>query len=123
MDDVGKWSSSRIGNAKNNPAAMAVTEPNTGEWGIVLRRAIDAEWVRSIVSRIEAGSIADAHAVLCEPEPFLRHLVLHELAHLQNAWGQECENDCDVWALEKMQSISEVLGDRAQSGASAKGDR
>jgi hypothetical protein len=105
VDDIADWAASRTENAKGNPPAMAVTESITGRWGIVLRRAIDAAWIESIVARIEVGANPDAREVLCTPETFLRHLVLHELAHLENGWGQEKENDCDAWAFEKMQSI------------------
>jgi hypothetical protein len=56
----------------------------------------------SILSRIEFGGFWKTLQVLSTTEKFLEHLVLHELAHLQNDWGQERENDCDAWAFEKM---------------------
>jgi hypothetical protein len=104
VDDVAEWASSRKGNLKGNPPAAAVTDPTTGTWGIVLRRKIDAPWVASVLDRIELGGHPKVLAVLCSPRQFARHLVLHELAHLENGWGQERENDCDAWAFERMAS-------------------
>lgn len=33
---------------------------------------------------------------------FLNHLVLHEIAHIKNRWGQNKETDCDIWAFERL---------------------
>ena len=104
VDDVAGWASSRQGNARGNPPAMAITDNASGAWGILLRRTIDAEWVASIISRIEFGANPNAREGLSTSELFAKHLVLHELAHLENGWGQERENDCDAWAFDKMQS-------------------
>lgn len=102
VDDVAGWASSRPGNANGNPAAMAITDAVSGAWGIVLRRRIDAEWVAGIISRIEAGANPEAREELSTAELFAKHLVLHELAHLENRWGQDRENDCDSWAFDRM---------------------
>jgi len=102
VDDVAGWASSRRGNANGNPPAMAITDGASGAWGIVLRRQIDAEWVAGIISRIEAGANTGAREKLSTAELFARHLVLHELAHLENSWGQDRENDCDSWAFDRM---------------------
>jgi hypothetical protein len=36
---------------------------------------------------------------------FLMHLVLHEIAHVKNRWGQDRESDCDVWAHQELIKI------------------
>ncbi|WP_027362334.1 hypothetical protein [Desulfospira joergensenii] len=33
---------------------------------------------------------------------FLEHLVLHEIAHIKNKWGQKKETACDLWAFEQI---------------------
>lgn len=81
---------------------MAIVDGESGDWGILLRQRINADWVQSILSRIEFGGFWKTRRVLTTPEQFLEHLVLHELAHLENNWGQERESDCDAWAFEKM---------------------
>jgi hypothetical protein len=102
VEDGSSWASSRKGNAKSNPPAMAVVDPTSGRWGIVLRRTIDAGWVASILSQIEAGANPGARELLSTPDKFASPLVLHELAHLENGWAQEHEDDCDAWAFDRM---------------------
>ena len=102
VEDIAGWAASRKGNAKGNPPAISVVDGTTGQWGIVLRRSIDADWIGSILSRVELGGFPQTRAVLNTPEIFLRHLVLHELAHLENGWGQEDEENCDAWAFERL---------------------
>jgi hypothetical protein len=104
VDDVAAWASSRQRNGKGNPPAMAITDTASGAWGIVLRRRIDADWVSSIIGRIEFGSNTNVREELSTAEQFARHLILHELAHLENNWGQERENDCDSWAFDRMRN-------------------
>ena len=102
VDDIGDWAASRNGNATGNPPAMAVTDCGTGAWAILLRRSIDSSWVSSILSRIEVGGFHETRSILASPEDFLRHTVLHELAHLENGWGQDHEEACDGWAFERL---------------------
>jgi hypothetical protein len=102
VNDVAEWAAERSGSIKNNPPASAVVDGETGTWGILLRRTIDDNWVNSILDRIEFGGFCRTKEVLNTPEIFLRHLVLHEVAHLTNDWCQENENDCDAWAFMKL---------------------
>ena len=102
VDDIAAWASSRQGNASGDPPAMAIIDGALRTWGILMRRRIDAEWVSSIISRIEVGANREARKELSTAELFAKHLVLHELAHLENGWGQDRENDCDSWAFDRM---------------------
>ena len=36
------------------------------------------------------------------PLEFLKHLVLHEVAHIKNDWHQDRETDCDLWVYDQM---------------------
>lgn len=101
VDDVADWAKGRIGNARGNPVAMSVVAKPSGAWGIVMRREMSAERIRGVLDRMVFGGYLDAAEVLDEPLKFLEHLVLHELAHLQNGWGQDREDDCDEWAFER----------------------
>ena len=102
VDDIAQWAATRKGNAKGNPVAMAITDGETSAWGILLCRQIDAAWVSSVISRREFGGFLRTRDVLHTPEIFLRHVVILELAHLENNWGQEHEEDCDAWAFDKL---------------------
>jgi len=100
---IPEWCAERNSTCSGDPAAMAITDGATGQWGVLLRRAIDASAVGSILDRMEfGGGFGQCREILDTPEQFLKHTVLHELAHLANGWGQERENDCDRWAFERL---------------------
>jgi len=40
---------------------------------------------------------------------FLTHLVLHEIAHVRNRWGQDKETDCDIWAHFELKKLREKM--------------
>lgn len=101
-DDIAAWAAERQGNMPGNPPAAAIVNGEDGSWCILLRRTIDSDWVPSILDRIEFGGFSRAKEILSTPEMFLKHLVLHELAHLMNDWRQDKENECDGWAFEKL---------------------
>ncbi len=101
-EDLAQWASRRKGYLEGNPPAAGIVDSDSGAWGILLRRSIDEDWIDSIISRIEFGGFTKAKQVLNGPEIFLRHIVLHELAHLENDWGQNQEEQCDAWAFNKL---------------------
>lgn len=108
VDDVAKWQASREAPISSNPIATAVKDGQTGAWGILLRRRIDSGRVESVLGIMEIRGFLKARLLLDTPERFLEHAVLHELAHLNNGWGQDRDADCDEWAFEKMSQKKEV---------------
>src|SRR4051812_33563774 len=102
VPDIAAWDADRCSNGSGNPPARAVVDLDTGGWGVLVRRAMRPSEVNSVLDRIGWSGRHAAHAVLCTPDLFLRHLVLHELAHLANGWGQEREDECDDWAFERL---------------------
>jgi hypothetical protein len=100
--DIAEWASSRSGDLKGNPVALAVRDAATGGAGILIRQSIDASRVDSVLSRIEFGGFHQTRSILSTPEQFMRHLALHELAHLVNNWGQDREDECDEWAFDRL---------------------
>ncbi len=101
-DDIAAWAAKRHGNMPGNPPAAAIVNKANGSWIILLRRTIDRDWTLSILDRIDLGGFSQVKEVLNTPEMFLKHLVLHELAHLMNDWHQDKENECDAWAFESL---------------------
>lgn len=103
VPDIAEWAKGRCDNARGNPIAMAIVDQDSGGWGVLLRRSINERQVASVIDRIEWSGRIDASTLLNTPIRFLRHTVLHELAHLANNWGQEREDECDEWAAELLQ--------------------
>lgn len=75
---------------------------SAGAWGIVFAPHISAAEAIGILSGMEFRGFIDAKTLLASTEKFVAHLTLHELAHLENHWGQEFESECDQWAFEKL---------------------
>ncbi len=86
---------------RSSPTAMALRDA-TGGQVVLIRRAIDAVRVEGILVFLEIKGDDAARAKLWCEELFLQHLVLHELAHLENGWGNEREQECDRWAVGRL---------------------
>lgn len=102
VPDIAAWSRGRETNATANPIAQAIVDRQSKGWGVLLRQSIDSGDVNSVLDRISFDGRHDARARLSTPELFLRHLVLHELAHLVNDWDQSHEDQCDDWAFSRL---------------------
>jgi hypothetical protein len=102
VDDVADWCAERQGQCRGNPVAMAIRDTKTGVAGILIRRDIDADAILGVQGRLTLGGFDSLAQRLDRPELFLKHLTLHELAHLTNNWSQEREDDCDEWAFRSM---------------------
>lgn len=100
VDDVQQWCvQHQTTDCKGNPAFRAVKcGGGTLEGIILVQRRIEAPQLASITSRI---NIPTAAALLATPQEWMNFQVLHELAHLENQWAQEREDDCDEWAMER----------------------
>jgi hypothetical protein len=108
VDDIAEWCVTHsVPMLGNPPPAMAVVEQPSGRWMILLRRRIDSDGVQDVLfSTLTSRGFLKAGIWLDTTERFLEHLVLHELAHLNNNWGQDRDPDCDAWAFEKMGLIA-----------------
>jgi hypothetical protein len=102
VEDILTWCRERNGENRGNPIAMAIRDGVTQRAGILMRLDIDAHQIQGVKERLLFGGYESLAARLDTPELFLRHLVLHELAHLINDWGEDAEDDCDGWAFQAM---------------------
>ena len=99
VPDIAAWAKDRCSNARGNPIAMAVVDQDSGGWGVLVRSSICSQQIQSVIDRIEYSGQFNASELLNTEARFLRHTVLHELAHLANNWDQLHEDDCDEWAF------------------------
>ena len=102
VEDVADWFAKRSDDCINNPVSVAVRDGITGGHGIIMCKEINSDRVESIICRMHFGGFDNAEEILCTPEIFMRHLILHELAHISNNWGQDREDDCDAWAFDRL---------------------
>jgi hypothetical protein len=104
VPDIAAWAAERQGNLNPhaNPVGLAVRDGTTNAAVILLRREISEVRANAIVQRVLLGGHSLVTERLNSPGALAKHLVLHELAHLENNWGQEHEDACDAWAFERM---------------------
>ncbi len=104
VDDIAGWTAERDEPCARNPSAMAITDGDGADWAVLLRRCLTDEAVDGVLGRMRAGGFRDVDERLDCAERFLRHTVLHELAHLERFPGKEHEDECDRWAFERMEA-------------------
>jgi len=102
VESVAKWCEEHGGSCPKDPPAMAVVDGPAGNWRVLLRRSIDENEIVGILSRMFVVGFRNCYEILYDTEQFLKHLILHELAHLANDWPQDRENNCDRWAFDKL---------------------
>jgi hypothetical protein len=102
VPDVQDWVRNNAPHLPSSRWGMALKDQSTGAAAIVLRQHFTEEQAGSVAGRVAFSGVANALELLGTPRQFARHLLLHELAHLENGWGQEREAECDLWAAERL---------------------
>jgi len=102
--DIATWAiSNRIG-VEGNPIATSIPQIAEIPRRIVLKEPITENEFLGAIGRLEiSGEWAVGSRMRREPKLFFTHLALHELAHLENNWPQENENECDAWAIARLE--------------------
>lgn len=112
VDDIAKWCAANSGgqysaSELDNPIGKALwnspSEPNR----ILLRATITGSQVDDHLLVLFIKGFKDVYYRIPSSVTFLKHLVLHEVAHIKNNWQQEHEDDCDRWAFEQLESWAE----------------
>ncbi len=68
---------------------------------IVLRTPLTRDDVSTYCLYLELRRFRRAH-LLNQSVECLKHLVLHEVAHIKHDWRQDREKDCDRWAFNQL---------------------
>jgi len=98
---------SELPNTSGSPFRVAFTGHNsqTGNRKIFILNTISQDRMDGIISRIQHPSTN----LLQDPVLFLKHLLLHEIRHLQHAHDclrpetrEQCEVECDDWAFQQL---------------------
>ena len=91
----------------------------TGRHLILLPDVITDEMASSVRFAMEFRGFAGAVEQLAEPITFLRHLVLHEIAHGLD--DKRSERDCDRWAFKQLKALPSNTASVSDASASARG--
>jgi hypothetical protein len=79
------------------------TEPNR----IVLKEMISRSEVDDHLLVLFTKGFKNVYYEIEDNEAFLKHLVLHEIAHIKHNWVQSDEYKCDQWAFEELSKIKD----------------
>jgi len=102
VPDPAGWAAAHAPHLPEFRWAIALRDEVSGSAAIVARQHFTKDQASSIVGRVAISCVEDAFHLLSSPQQFAKHLVLHELAHIENGWGQDRESDCDRWAMERL---------------------
>jgi len=103
VPDIAAWAMENGVRIRGNPVATSLAERNGSSWLILMRAEMTETALNGVLGRLDVrGYWTETTEFRNEPLKFLRHLVLHELAHLENNWDQSHEDDCDEWAFARI---------------------
>jgi hypothetical protein len=89
---------------EENPSRAGRTLRNnmTGRYLILLACPVTGQMVSSIVTAMDLRGFGIEATALSDPDSFMTHLMLHEIAHARDELLSEV--DCDRWAFEQLPS-------------------
>ena len=105
--DVAEWARTNNVRILGNPIGTSIPSYSDSPRVVLLRSLLVEEDFSGVLGRLDSsGYWSETTAMRKCPSLFLRHLTLHELAHLENEWDQSMEDECDTWAFERLFSES-----------------
>jgi hypothetical protein len=102
VPDIQSWCRER-NVVEDNPfrCGKALRQLETGRCVVLLADPISPAMRASVLGAMDYSNVDSAHmALLQEPIAFVRHLVLHEVAHVLNP--EQTEEECDRWAFTQL---------------------
>lgn len=100
---VADWAKANHVFVTGNPIGTSIPVRDQLPRAVVVRAKMNEEDVSGVLGRLDfRGYWGETREMKENPVMFLRHLVLHELAHLENNWDQSREDDCDECAFERL---------------------
>jgi len=102
VPSIMEWCQER-GVDEDNPFRIGkvVQDSTTKKYLVLLSAEIDEEYVTgSLIPALQMRGLEAEAGRLKEPETLLKHLVLHEIAHIKNKGWTEAE--CDRWAFQEL---------------------
>jgi hypothetical protein len=107
VPDVAAWISASSGSYSSaeygNPIGMALwnsTAENPNR--ILLRTPLSSQAIQEHLLALYLSGFRRVYFSIESNFAFLKHLVLHEVAHIRHNWNQDREKDCDRWAFKEL---------------------
>ena len=97
--------------------ARIVRNTSTGRYVILFAERMTEDMVSSVVSALEFRGFGREVSQLSDPHTFVRHLLLHEIAHGLDA--TRSEYDCDRWAFDQLGTLPSNSTPHTDARASA----
>jgi len=89
VPDVARWAVEVNMGVYGNPIATAILATDEMPAHIAVRSEISKDEAESVLGLLEwCGYSEEVRLFRSNPVRFAMHLVLHELAHIENEWGQ-----------------------------------
>lgn len=105
VPDIAEWAKANHVVVKGNPIGTSIPVRGHLPRSVMVRAKLNEDDLAGVLGRLDVRGFWDETSEMRKsPLMFLRHLVLHELAHLENDWDQSREDDCDEWAFERLVS-------------------
>ena len=91
-----------------SPIARAIwrcpNEPNR----ILLQSSLHVSSFTDRLLALRMSNLSRAEFPIHDEWTYVKHLVLHEVAHVKHNWDQTHERECDEWAFEELPKWSET---------------
>ena len=94
----GKYTASEL----DNPIGKALWNSPVESNRILLRKTLTEKQIEDHLLALYLRGFKDVYDRIPDDIAFLKHLVLHEIAHIKHDWRQDHETDCDRWAFEEL---------------------
>lgn len=103
VPDVAEWAKANHIIVTGNPIGTSIPVRGQLPRAVVVRAKLNEEDMLAVLGRLDfRGHWSETRKMRKNPVMLLCHLVLHELAHLENNWDQSREDDGDDWAFERL---------------------
>lgn len=107
VPDVAEWCASHVRSLNasamsGNPSGKALWNCANGPNRILLRSPLTDKAIEDHLLGLYLRGFKRVYGVIQDDVTFLKHLILHEVAHIKHNWGQDHEIDCDKWAFKEL---------------------
>lgn len=107
VPDIAAWRAEHVicgsvGADDSNPIGQSLWGSEDAPNRILLKTPLAENVIQDHLFALYLSGFRRVHYAIEDNITFVKHLVLHEVAHIKHNWGQDHEKDCDRWALRQL---------------------